>query len=293
MKNYDEIAENLFERRDEYFKEKKKRNEKIIKAAAGTVGVLVVAFAAVGIFKSGVLNSNKPQSKAPETTQSAPNTTKADDESYKAYDSAQDAAESNKATPYNDSCDTASKGGNTETADTASEGNIEKTTTAVEATTKKYKKSEIVSSLDGAASYGMPCYVLPQNGECTMSYPVRTMVDKYGNRKKYLVYIDICKNNIPVTDNEVKNAEYSRLKKAGVDIKKYKLWSYSGANADKIYYTHVGGVFTYEQLTTLFTGREYGYFIEFMTNGDSSPVDESAAVGAEDFFEKTTVREYN
>ncbi len=289
MKNYNEIAENLFERRDEYFKEqkiKKARNRKIIISAST---VLAVAIIGTGIWESGFLTiANVPEAenfeanqKKTEILNETDKITFSEDEAYVSKN-AEKKTTASEVESYYDSVEN------------------EKTTTAK--TEKKTQKKnndtassvsgDIISSFEGAGDYGMPCYAMPADGEYALSYPVRWSVDKYGSTKKYLLCIAITKNGNGVTDDK-KNAEFNRLKKAGCDIKKYRLWTYSGANADKLYYTQIGGVFTYEQITTLFTGREYGYFFDFMANGDSSPVDESAVIDGSKFFEKTTKKGEN
>ena len=64
MKNYDEIAQNLFERRDEYLKEQKSKKAKLKKRIIGTACVFAVALAGFGVWKSGIL-SDKPKIEAP------------------------------------------------------------------------------------------------------------------------------------------------------------------------------------------------------------------------------------
>ncbi|MCQ2472100.1 MAG: hypothetical protein MJ147_08695 [Clostridia bacterium] len=267
MKNYDKIADELFQRRDEYFTAKKKRNSIIKKAVVSTACVAVVAIGAFTVFKSGVFNQNPPQEKIPETTTTT-----------------------TTASAENEYADAIYESGNqNDSSTTSKEAESKKdtvTTVAVEATTKKnYKKNDVITNFT-EGSYSMPCYVAPKNGTFFFSLPVQYAVNKYGNSKKYLVRVDIFKDEWIVSAKE-RNAEYSRLMKAGCDIKKYNVWTYEGADAKKVYYTQVAGIFTLEQLETLFTGREYGYFFEFLSNGDSSPVETDDVVDGSVFYGKS------
>lgn len=310
MKNYNEIAESLFERREEYFKEQKAKKERNKRLVLSLSAVLAVAVIGAGVWKSGFLtsaNTHKVENleakqKKTEILNEAGKTTLSEDEAYVSKKSEKKST-SLKGESYYDSVEDektttvrAENKTQKRSSDTASTAGNEKTTAMTEKKTRKgsndtasTESGDVISSFEGDASYGMPCYAMPNDGEYTLSYPVRWSVDKYGNTKKYRLSITITKNGNGVTDAE-KNAELNRLKKAGCDIKKYTLWTYSGANADKLYYTQIGGVFTYEQIMTLFTGREYGYFFDFMSNGDSSPA--TVSDGSE-FFEKTTKKGEN
>ena len=71
MKTYDEIAQNLFERRDEYLKEQTAKKSKLKKGIVSTACVFAVALAVFGVWKSGMLTDNhKIDTPAPEVTES-------------------------------------------------------------------------------------------------------------------------------------------------------------------------------------------------------------------------------
>ncbi len=281
MKNYDKIADELFQRRDEYFTEKKKKNSVIKKAVVSTACVAVVALGAVGVIKSGVFDQNPPQEKIPETTTITTTVLVEKEYADAIYESGKQNGNTTKSVEA-----TAKKDAKTTVAVEETTKKNAKTTVAVEATTKKnYKANDVITNYT-EGNYSMPCYVAPKNGTYFFSLPVQYAVNKYGNSKKYLVRIDIFKDQCIVSAQE-RNAEYSRLITAGCDIKKFNVWTYEGADAKKVNYTQVAGLFTLEQLETLFTGREYGYFFEFISNGDSSPVDLDDVVDGSVFFGKS------
>lgn len=265
MKTYDEIAQNLFERRDEYLKEQKAKKSKLKRGIVSTACVFAVALAVFGMWKSGIFTDNhKIDTPVPEATESKTEPQK------KTTQSAE-----NKTEPVTE------KSKENQTTTVAQEN---RKTDDRDKMDYDYNDKNIITHSDDAGTYGMPCSPMPENGNYTLSYPVQLSVNKYGSSKKYLLTVTITKNCDAVSDAE-KSAEFKRLKDAGCEIKKYKLETYVGADAHKEYYTQIGGVFTKEQLETLFTGREYGYFFDFMNNGDSSPA--TVSDGGE-FFEKTT-----
>ncbi len=265
MKTYDEIAQNLFERRDEYLKEQKAKKSKLKRGIVSTACVFAVALAVFGVWKSGIFTDNhKIDTPVPEATESKT------EQQEKITQSAE-----NKTEPVTEK----SKENQTTTVAQESIKTADRDVGDYD-----YNDKNIITHSDDAGTYGMPGYVMPENGNYTLSYPVQLSVNKYGSSKKYLLALSITKDNNGVSDAE-KSAEFKRLKDAGCDIKKYKLETYVGEDAHKEYYTQIGGVFTKEQLETLFTGREYGYFFDFMNSGDSSPA--TVSDGGE-FFEKTT-----
>lgn len=272
MKTYDEIAQNLFERRDEYLNEQKAKKSKLKKGIVSIACVFAVALAVFGVWKSGILtDKNRIDTSALEVTESK---TEPQENTNQQQENTTKAAE-NKTEPVTE------KSQENQTTTVAQES-IK--TADRDVMDYDYNDKNIITHSDDAGTYGMPCYAMPENGNYTLSYPVQLSVQKYGSSKKYLLTITIAKDGAGVSDAE-KSAEFKRLKDAGCEIKKYKLWTYAGEDAHREYYTQIGGVFTKEQLETLFTGREYGYFFDFMNNGDSSPA--TVSDGGE-FFEKTT-----
>lgn len=276
MKSYDEIANGLFERRDEYLKEQKVKKSRIKKAVIGTAAVLAIAVIGAGVWKSGMfgrkvqIDSAQIEVKERKTDILTESGTSVQNEKTENNSVTKTEKESVSKKYFNNNyADSASTGGD------SSEG--------------------VITKSESDSTYGMPCYVMPENGAYSLSYPVQWSVNKYGSEKKYQLSVTIVKNGDGVGDAE-KSKELKRLKDAGCDVKKYTLWTYAGEDAHKEYYTQIGGVFTKEQLETLFTGRKYGYFFDFMNNGDSSPAE--VADGTE-FFEKTTkkgenyISEYN
>ena len=279
MKTSDEIAENLFERRDEYVKEQKIKKSRMRKALVSTAAVLAVAVIGAGVWKAGVFKSNiapeAPGFEAQEKTAEAVTLAQNEENNAKTEKPTATAAEGVNRTEDN-------KENPTTTA--AENNNNKKDKNNDSPRVTDYYGNDVITGYDGEASYGMPCCVMPENGAYSLSYPVQWSVNKYGAEKKYQLSITIVKNGDGVGEAE-KSKELKRLKDAGCDVKKYTLWTYAGADAHKETYTQLGGVFTKKQLETLFTGREYGYFFDFMNNDDSSPAE--VADGTE-FFEKTT-----
>lgn len=276
MKNYNEIAENLFERRDEYEKKQTAKKAKNKKRMTLAVSVFAFALIGLGVWKGEALMSKeKPsavQFEAKEkkteiiekTNNGEPLTKKVDNNSSQPVDE-----NANKNETKAEKTEEKEKNESSEAKTEVPEAEEQKG--KVYNSNVKSNDKDIISSYYG--DYEMPCYITPENGTYILSLPVRYSIERYGSTKRYLVFIDFFKDRDSISDEE-KTAEFDRLKKAGCDIRTLTLWTYEGADEKKVYYTQVCAVLTKEQIETLFTGREYGYFLEFPTNGDSSAPDE-------------------
>lgn len=289
MKNYDEIAQGLFERRDEYFKERTVRNSVIKKTVMGVSGVLAVALIASGVWKSGTFTHNtqidsaqlEAKEKKTEILVEAENSLQNGETEKNAMSAFADTAENKKGSKKSVRKTDAAGAENNSKASSETDGKKNKSDGGKGS---KTVSGDVISKAESDCTYGMPCYAMPGNGTYAFSYPVQWSVNKHGSSKKYQLSILITKDGNAVSDAE-KSAELKRLKDAGCDIKKYTLSYYESDGVSKGYYTQLGGVFTKEQLETLFTGRKYGYFFDFMNNGDSSSAE---VADGDEFFEKTT-----
>lgn len=291
MKNYDEIAQNLFERRDDYLKDNKIKKSRMKKAIVSTTAVIAVALIGAGVWKSGTFSRNtqidsaqleakeKKTELLAESETSAQNG-KTEKNAMSAYfDIAEDKSDSKKSVKKTDAASVENNSNNSSESsgkkNKSDNGNGSKTVSG-----------DVICKIEDDCTYGMPCYASPEDGTYFLALPVQWSVDKHGSSKKYLLYVDILKDRKSISDAE-KSAELKRLKDAGCDIKKYTRSYYESDGVSKVYYTQLGGVFTKEQLETLFTGREYAYFFDFMAGSDINPDNVLVDNGSE-FFEKTT-----
>lgn len=60
MKSYDEVTNNLLERRDHYVAEQKRKRNRIIKTSASLCCCCLVALMGIGVWRSGMLQSESP-----------------------------------------------------------------------------------------------------------------------------------------------------------------------------------------------------------------------------------------
>ncbi len=208
MKDCNEIASELFERRDEYVKEKKRRTKRV--AAAG-VSVLCAAAVAVGVGVWKNADNKKPQSS---------------DVSY-----------SEITVPDADG-----------------------------------KKLKVITSYPSNAT---ACYASPENGTffCTMEVDSALKeLKESGEDTAFLVQMWVFHDRNTVNSSELMN-ECERLSKLGYKFYNIPVWEYHGyPDVTRIYRDQIAGLLTLEQLENFDFKNEYGYFFDFIHNGDSSPV---------------------
>lgn len=208
MKDCNEIASELFERRDEYVKEKKRKTKRT--AAAG-ISVLCAAAIAVGVGVWKNADKKEPQS------------------SDVAY---------------------------SEIAFSETDG----------------KKVKVITSYPSA---GEACYASPENGTFFCSMEVDSALKdlkESGEDTAFLVQMWVFRDRNTVNSSEL-ISECERLSKLGYKFYNIPVWEYHGyPDVTRIYRDQVAGLLTLEQLENFDFKNEYGYFFDFIHNGDSSPV---------------------
>lgn len=124
-------------------------------------------------------------------------------------------------------------------------------------------------------------YLAPGNGEYYCFIEVNEARKKYvGQDVCFLLAIDIfaeAENGEPhlreVSDEE-KAAEYKRLADGGFDFYEVTYWEYEGPDAKKVNHTAIAAKLTEKQLQSFKPSCKYGYTFRFITNGDSSGIDD-------------------
>lgn len=134
-------------------------------------------------------------------------------------------------------------------------------------------------------------YIAPGNGEYLCFIEVNEARKKYaGQDVVFLLAVDIfseAENGEPhlrdVSDEE-KAAEYKRLADDGFNFYEVTYWDYQGEEAKKVYHTALAAELTEEQLQGFKPSEKYGYTFRFITNGDSSGINDDKINAVTNFF---------
>ncbi len=114
-------------------------------------------------------------------------------------------------------------------------------------------------------------YPVPSAGEVIFTSQVTAAWESYqGKNVTYLLTFRITEQYAPLTE-EQEAAEYERLMSLGYELYTVEKWSYR-VDGERYYYDVVAGRFTEEQLRAFEVNPEYGYFFDFVTNGNGSPI---------------------
>ena len=166
MKTYEEMAENVFRRRDEYITKKKETRKKTVKLSLSVACMAVVLFAGFGFWQKGKFenkpfNNTEVNEKQTDNTQGKEGQTLADsvivgEKDY--YGPVED-------TPY-------INGHNIPRDEEGWNGNGQ--------------KLKLIESFEGGFSSAIACYALPENGDCFFSIPLRAAFEAYGETDEEL-----------------------------------------------------------------------------------------------------------
>ncbi|MBP3937949.1 MAG: hypothetical protein IK955_00945 [Clostridia bacterium] len=166
MKTYDEMAENVFRRRDEYLLKKKETRKKTVKLSVFFACMALVLFAGLGVWQSEVfdnkpLNNTEISGQPTDKSQAKEEQTLADsvivgEKDW--YGPVED-------TPY-------INGHNIPLDEEGWNGNGE--------------RLKLIESFECDVSSAIACYALPRNGDCFFSIPLNAAFEAYGETDEEL-----------------------------------------------------------------------------------------------------------
>lgn len=152
MKTYDEMAESVFRRRDEYIQKKKESRKKTVRLSVSFACVALVLFAGFSLHRKEQINSPALPEPAKSTEQTLTDAVIIGEKDY--YVSSED-------TPFN----------NGPCVPSDSE----------ESNSENVGRTDIIDSYEGVSSSGSACYAVPKNGTSFFSIPLNAAFDAYGD----------------------------------------------------------------------------------------------------------------
>lgn len=223
MKDYNQLATELLERRD-IFEAEKKRNRKTVTGVGVSVLCIVAVAVGVGIFNNAdniklQLNKISGKMQPDEVTL----------ENSMIYD----------------------KDGS-------------------DITSVDYKQIIV----GGQTGSGACCYATPDNGTSIYSMEVRSVIEEpEKNKNTYLmVWIDIFKNHKRLENAETVK-EFKRLSSLGYEFYTVPVREYPGENGEQAYHNTTVAIIPFDKIISFDINPEYGYFVDFITNHNGTPID--------------------
>lgn len=204
MKDYNEIASELFERRDEYVKERKRKTKRAVTAGVSALCAAAVVIG-VGVWKTA--GKSKPQ--------------------------IVDAVYSEITAPEADG-----------------------------------KKIRVITSYPYD---GEPCYATPENGTffCSMEVDgALKNLKESGEDTALLVHLEVFRNRESAVDGDELMNEYKRLSELGYKFYTVTVYEYEGEEQKQVYRDVTALLITPQQIEDFTADTEYGYFFDFIHNGD-------------------------
>lgn len=159
MKSYDEMAENVFRRRDEYTIKKREIRKKTVKLSVSFACMALVLVAGFGVWQNGRFE-NKPLNSTGINEQQTDNTKGKEDQTI------EDSTISGERDYYGPVTDTPYINGVCIPLDGEWNCNGE--------------KLKMIESYEGSVSSALACYALPKNGDQFFSIPLHAAFDAYG-----------------------------------------------------------------------------------------------------------------
>lgn len=160
MKTYDEMAENVFRRRDEYLLKKKETRKKTVKLSVSFACMALVLFAGLGLWQEGRFE-NKPLNNTEINGQQADNTQGKEEQTLA------DSVIVGEKDWYGPSEDTPYINGHNIPLDE-------------EGWNGNGQRLKLIESFEGGISSALACYALPRNGDCFFSIPLNAAFEAYG-----------------------------------------------------------------------------------------------------------------
>lgn len=230
MKDYKEVAADVFQRSEKIIADNRKRKNKFIKVGSMTVCFCLIALLSVGVWKSGLL-SNTASIKSDEVAEG------------NSHSGVVDSGEKAPATAFDDEDGTNGQ---------IVMGGIADTELGAES----HYRTLISSYGDGVASFS---YDSPENGTFKFSIPLKGALEEYGASDengdilyRVLVYVFKDKNELDINSDTIR-AEGDRLFACGYTI---AMETYNDGHENYYYFTlHA----TKAQLMDFAVNEEYGY----------------------------------
>lgn len=220
MKNCNEMVSSLFERREQYITEKKRKRKVFTRTAVCCICfVLILGF---GMWENGWLSTSVPL---------------------------KDSTIIDKK-DYNDTSDDTNQPTNTEISnETQSQGNsVSKEERGQDSFIEWQGKVISNYSASSAASYDTP-----DNNSFHKSTPLKSAIEEYGDTARYMVVVDIFEDNEIITSQSILEAEMMRLVEIGYEAH----IEVNNLGTEPIYYFCIQA--TKEQLENFDCNENYGY----------------------------------
>ncbi len=160
MKSYDEMAENVFRRRDEYLLKKKEARKKTVKLSVSFACMALVLFAGLGLWQKGRFE-NKPLNNTEVNGQRADNTKGKEEQTLA------DSVIVGEKDWYGPAEDTPYINGSCIPLDGEDWNN-------------SGQRLKMIESFECDVSSATACYALPRNGDCFFSIPLNAAFEAYG-----------------------------------------------------------------------------------------------------------------
>ena len=129
--------------------------------------------------------------------------------------------------------------------------------------------------IDGYMSDVFSSYAVPPDGTWNYDSPVSEALKEYAKQNvTYFLGLTIFSSELSgaleVGSDEL-TAELERLGECGYHVGYSEAWTYRGLS-EQVQYAYVAGYFTADELENFMANENYGYFFDFRTNGDNSPI---------------------
>lgn len=147
----------------------------------------------------------------------------------------------------------------------------------------KEKEVPVITHMEAHEENGLSMsssssYPVPKPGTLLFETAVREARHAYrSDHVQFMVRIDISDANQTHLTGEALVQEYRRLQEAGIALYTVEHWHYQG-HLEKVPLYTVVACLTEDQLAHFPINATYGYFFDFPTNGDGSPVDAGSRV---------------
>ena len=240
MKNYKDIANDIFERREQYTAEQKRKRKALTRIITSMCCMCLVALLSFGIWQSGMFDTTPPV-----TLDDSINIGEKD---YLNPD------ELNDNTQKNTNNQSSETGNNDSTNDHSASANIDIGNDPNNYSPNGSEKT-VISSFD---VNGIPSasYETPKNGKFSFSIPLQDAINEYGDRVLYRVVIDVFSDKEQLSsDSSQVQDECERLSNIGYVV------VYETAFDGESYHYYFTLHATYDELTEFIANESYGYFI--------------------------------
>ena len=226
MKDYRDIAEDIFERREQYIVRKIRRRKAFARTAASICCTCLVALLGFSMWKSGVFGTT------------------------------QDASGNIGTDGLNDSTQENSNNRPSETGNNNPSGSADaEIGNYPDNYTQNGSEKTMISSFDtGEASSGS--YAVPENGKFAFSVPLREAMNEYGDSVLYRVVVDVFSNGEQLSPDSVQvQDECKRLSDMGYTVA-YETY-FDGESYHYYFTLHAD----YDEVTKFAVNEGYGYFM--------------------------------